>query len=109
MEDGVVSVDHEHFIFPVDQHHVPAGEDETRMTRGCTLRIHCELIASSEAPLFTHTRMIICSLIGFIYLKGHKYVFHSSQPIGLVYIIYYYDPWVFLLKVHSCRADNNYL
>lgn len=26
VEDRVVSVDHEYFIFSIDQHHVPAGE-----------------------------------------------------------------------------------
>lgn len=25
VEDGVVSVDHEYFVFAVDQHHVPVG------------------------------------------------------------------------------------
>lgn len=34
MEDRVVSVDHEYFIFSVDQHHVPAGgEDVVVITR----------------------------------------------------------------------------
>lgn len=28
VEDGVVSVDHEHFIFAIDQHHVPEKRKE---------------------------------------------------------------------------------
>lgn len=35
MEDGVVSVDHEHFVFPIDQHHVPAGgENKSNVITG---------------------------------------------------------------------------
>lgn len=29
VEDRVVSVNHEYFIFPIDQHHVPVGEGKT--------------------------------------------------------------------------------
>lgn len=31
VEDWVVSVDHEYFIFPIDQHHVPAGEEKEKV------------------------------------------------------------------------------
>lgn len=31
VENRVVSVDHKYFIFPVDQHHVPAGAEDEQL------------------------------------------------------------------------------
>lgn len=33
VEDRVVSVDHEYFIFSIDEHHVPAGEKKKRLLK----------------------------------------------------------------------------
>lgn len=38
MEDRVVSVDHEYFIFSVDQHHVPAGGEDEALC-GCNDKV----------------------------------------------------------------------
>lgn len=38
VEDRVVSVNHEYFIFSIDQHHVPVGEGKTIKVKNFTRR-----------------------------------------------------------------------
>lgn len=51
VEDRVVSVDHEHFIFSVDQHHVPAGGQNVPL---CNYKVHSCICAGHCAREILH-------------------------------------------------------